>query len=116
FNEYWGEEQSFAFAPIVVGALLHLVMSVGLGALFAWLADRSTGRTLVVSGLVWGLLLWAISQLAILPLVDPVAAQNFPWWLFAPAHALYGLALGWFLARVRAQPTRPLTVAPQIVV
>jgi len=51
--------------------------------------------------------------LALLPLVDPVAAQNLPWWLFAPASALYGITLGWFLARVRAPAATPQSFAPR---
>jgi hypothetical protein len=108
----WGRLSGFAASALVVGTIIHLVMSLGLGALFSWLVNRSTGRTLVISGVVWGLLVWAIQQFAILQVVDPLATRDLPLWLFAVAHTVYGLVLGWFVARVRAQGGAPRVEAP----
>jgi uncharacterized BrkB/YihY/UPF0761 family membrane protein len=88
----------------VVGGLLHLAVSGIYGAIFAialrFLANRrpASRRALWLVGAVYGMILWLVAQLVLLPgmnsdlrLISP--AQ------FAVAHVAYGLALGYLLGR-----------------
>ena len=99
-DQTW-DELNYAAGPAIFGLLFHLAMSLALGVLFGWLVNVSRGRSVVLAGLVYSLVIWAINHLALLWLLDPAAAHGFPLWLFALSHAVYGLVLGAFVARPR---------------
>ena len=100
-DQNWAQ-RGFSLGPFLVGLAIHVVMSLALGVLFAWLVNYSRGRTVVVDGLVFGLVVWLVNHLGLLRIADPAAARGWPWWLFAVAHALYGLIVGGFVAWTRA--------------
>ena len=92
----------------VRGALIHLAVSAIYGMLFSLLyrligRSRSIGRggSLIV-GLVYGLLLWLITQIAFAAGIN-VALSSLPAVHLALAHVIYGAMLGWLAGRVRAE-------------
>jgi hypothetical protein len=88
----------------VRGALIHLAVAAIYGMLFSLIyrligRDRPIGRgSSVLIGLVYGLLIWLITQIALAAGIN-VALSSLPAGHFAVAHALYGLALGWLTGR-----------------
>jgi hypothetical protein len=90
------ELSAFNFPALVAGLTLHLVMSVGLGFLFALLLPTFPGPVLIWS-LTIGPALWVLASLLTLPLIDPVMNQYVDRPSFFAAHFAYGLILGlWF--------------------
>jgi hypothetical protein len=90
---------TFMPGAVVLGTLGHLVNSIVLGLVFAWLAaPRLRGWVaLVVGGIVFGLLVFAATWFIALPLVDPVMLQ-LDATLFAISHIVWGATLGGLLA------------------
>jgi uncharacterized membrane protein YagU involved in acid resistance len=103
-----------AFAPVavVLGLMGHMMNSVVLGGLFAvGIAPRLASRNLLlVGGAIYGLAVFVVMRLVIVPLVDPVfMTLNAP--AFAFAHVMWGavlgVALGWrFQTAPSLQPAR----------
>ncbi len=92
----------------VRGALIHLAVSAIYGMLFGLLyrligRSRSIGQggSLIV-GLVYGLLLWLITQIAFAAGIS-VALSSLPAVHLAVAHGLYGLTLGRLMGRAPAE-------------
>ena len=83
---------------LVVGLLLHMGMSVGLGVMFSFILPALPGRPLYW-GPVIGPLLWVGASIAALPILNPVMAQNVEWISFALANVAYGLVLGLWIDR-----------------
>jgi hypothetical protein len=86
------------------GALLHLGVSAVYGSLFGllchWLPRRWLSRVpLWALGLLYGLLLFALAELALIPGIGS-ALEAIPPLQFGLAHVVYGLGLG-FLAKIR---------------
>ncbi len=98
FNQEWGLIGGFAPLPSMLGMMVHLMMSAGLGALFAWTAGDAGRGKVVLRAVIVSLVLWAVIDFLLLPLVNPVMTQVFPAWLFALVHVMYGLGLGGYLA------------------
>jgi len=91
--------------PALVGALVHLMVGAMYGVIFAVLARllKLSGARLVLAGLVWGLVVFAISSWIALPLTAAVLASGdqisgmagmvgYP--IFIVEHLLFGLVLG----------------------
>jgi len=98
-HQPWAMQSGAALGPVLVGALLHMMLSISFGLVFsaALAVVPGAGATArVVGGMVWGVLVLAINQSLVLPLVDPamVTATNglLFWWILA--HLLFGLVLG----------------------
>jgi hypothetical protein len=99
---------------LVLGVLLHLVISIAWGTLYAGLVGRQT--TLfhaVLGGLGFGIFVMAAMALVVAPALDHTFAVRIPLMLrgFIVAHLLYGALLGlsaplrrW---RLFAVPDRP---------
>jgi hypothetical protein len=89
------------FLPVAVllGMTGHLVTSMALGLVFAWLtAPRLRGWfALVLGGIVYGLIVFAATWFIVLPLVDPVMFE-LDATLFAISHVVWGATLGGLLA------------------
>lgn len=90
----------------LVGALLHLAISGIYGIVYGilcwmfirrWLASRSLWVNILAGG-IYGLGLWLIAQVAVLPLSGS-ALSGFPAWQFFLAHLLFGGVLGWSIWR-----------------
>jgi len=101
FNHAWAMTKGFDLAAILVGLMLHMVNSAVFGLIFAllgaWLLPRALALpAAAMAGMVWGLILLAINQLIVLPLVDaPMAVATngiFGWWLVG--HLMFGVVLG----------------------
>ena len=90
------ELSRFNFAALIAGLALQMVMSVGLGFVFALLLPTLPGPVLIWS-LTVGPALWVLASLLTLPLIDPVMNQYVDRPSFLAAHFVYGLILGlWF--------------------
>jgi len=94
--------------PVLVGTLIHLLVSALLGALFGivtrrWLHLTSDFGTPVMAGLVYGLLIWMVAYFLVLPVLNPALLE-----VYAPAfiiqHVAYGVVLGLVYMRLRPQP------------
>lgn len=88
----------FNATALVIGLALHAALSVGLGFVFALLLPTMPGHPLFWS-LTVGPLLWTVASLVTLPALNPAMAQNVDVPSFFIAHLVYGLVLGWWIAR-----------------
>jgi hypothetical protein len=85
----------------LVGLLAHLAMSAVLGAGYGLLANMLVRRSAWpgwLTGLLYGLALWALSKLVVLPAAGSPLLE-VPALHWALAHVLYGLSLGWLVGR-----------------
>jgi hypothetical protein len=96
-SQGWGLIAGFSPMPVLIGMMLHLTLSAVLGGIFAWIASRTVGNA-VLKAVVASLLIWAVAGFLVLPWVNPIMSMIFPQWLFALAHVMYGLGLGFYLA------------------
>ena len=94
--------------PVLVGTLIHLVVSALLGAIFGivtrrWLHLTSDFGTPVLAGLIYGLLIWLVAYFVVLPLLNPALLE-----VYAPAfiiqHVVYGVVMGLVYMWLRPQP------------
>ena len=98
----------FDLGPVLLGSLLHLLVSALLGAIFGivtrrWLHLTSDFGTPIMAGLVYGLLIWMAAYFVVLPLLNPALLE-----VYAPAfiiqHVAYGVVLGLVDMWLRPQP------------
>jgi hypothetical protein len=126
FNPSWARASGFELAPLLVGMLLHLIVSTLFGAIFAVLVRfvLPTAVSLTVAailGLLWGLALLVVMTFAITPGADPALVRAvmhdggaFIWWVVA--HLLYGGVLGAAFAQTIAAslPSPTTRFGPQV--
>jgi len=102
---FYGEaamaQPGFAAGPVLVGLMIHMVVSAVYGAIYGTLArPRWSGGALLGWGVVYGLVIWALAYL-LLPLVNPLMSkamrEGMQPFLFAAEHVIYGAALGGYL-------------------
>jgi len=98
----------FAAGPVVVGSLIHLALSALLGAVFAIVTRRvlrltSDFGTPLITGLIYGLIIWMAAYFIVLPTFDPLLLDSY-----APAfivqHLVYGLVTGLVYTWLRPYP------------
>jgi len=98
----------FDLGPVLVGTLIHLLVSALLGAIFGivtrrWLHLTSDFGTPVMAGLVYGLLIWMAAYFVVLPVLNPALLE-----VYAPAfiiqHVAYGVVLGLVYMWLRPAP------------
>ena len=88
---------AFSGTALALGLAAHMMMSMGLGMAFA-VAVRAVPRlaastvTLTMTGMMFGLAVWAVMQYGIWPAVDAAAAPRFTPWVFAVGHLMFGAA------------------------
>jgi hypothetical protein len=89
--------------PLLTGAAVHLLVSVGLGAVFTALADRLrlTGTAVVIaawlfSGVETAVAIWVVLH-TLLPATLPLLLGSVPLWASIVGHNAYGLTLGLLL-------------------
>jgi len=101
----------FDLASFVVGIGVLLVLTGGLGALFALLVRKHSPWKVALSGALFGLGTWAALQSFLLPALVPLVSDKGlpPLWL-AAAFLLYGIALG-ILTSVARRDGREVTAA-----
>jgi len=107
-----------AFAPdfplalvLLTGAAVHVGLSLIFGLIFVWLAAlayqlSARAPLLLLYGVLFGLALWELNILTVLPLVRPAVAPQFGLadqiWNGIVAYAVfYGLVLGAYVAITR---------------
>jgi len=102
------EQPGFVFGPVVVGTILHLIVSMFLGAIFGIMSRRVLRLTTefgvpLFTGLVYGMLIWMVAYFLILPIIDPVLMETYaPTYLVQ--HIVYGLVTGLLYGWLRPQP------------
>ncbi|HEX5690852.1 MAG TPA: DUF6789 family protein [Roseiflexaceae bacterium] len=101
-------QPGFEAGPVLVGTLLHLLISTVLGALFGIVTRRifhltSEFGTLLMAGLIYGMLIWLVGYFAVLPAINPLLRETY-----APAfivqHLVYGAVTGLVYTMLRPQP------------
>jgi hypothetical protein len=92
------ELAQFNLAGLIAGLVLHGLLSVGLGFVFALLLPTMPGPPLIWSVTV-GPLLWVLASVLAMPMVNPVMAAHVEVSSFFVAHLVYGLVLGWYVTR-----------------
>ena len=101
-------QAGFVAGPVIVGTLLHLIVSAVLGALFGITTRRvlhltSEFGTLLMAGLIYGLLIWMAAYFVVLPSFNPSLRETY-----APAfvvqHLVYGAVTGLIYTWLRPQP------------
>lgn len=96
----------FALVPVLVGIVVHLAISIGLGIIFTACAQglRLHGWVLVVAGELFIVLETAIVLWVVLHSLLPTTAFYYllgalPWWGSVLGRCMYGLVLGLLLNR-----------------
>lgn len=88
----------FEAGPVLVGTIIHLTISAGLGAAYGIVLRRvlklpSDVGVPLVAGLIYGLMIWFVAYFVVLPSANPSLLQTY-----APAfvvqHLVYGLVTG----------------------
>ncbi len=83
-------------AAIILGIVFHLCVSAVLGVAYASLFRYSTAVVAALCGVVFGLLIWAVNMLVVVPLLDSPLTRSAratrPGWIIA--HILFGAFLG----------------------
>lgn len=105
----------FSGLAVVIGLIVHLLMSMLFGVLIAVAAWRLPApRSLVIAaGALFGSVLWAVMQYGIWRAADPAAARVVTPWLFASAHLLFGLIVAAMAAIV--VPDEEIPVAGRLL-
>jgi len=94
--------------PIVVGTLLHLLISALLGAVFGivsrrWLHLPSDYGMPVWIGVSYGIMIWLVAYFVVLPLVNPALLTTY-----APSfiiqNLVYGIVTGLVYTQLRPAP------------
>jgi len=104
-----GTSFTFILGPAVLGAVIHMMVGAGYGAAFGVIAQllRLRGWVLAGAGMVWGLVVFAVSAWIGLPLAASVFGGGEPirnmasmvgYPTFVLEHLLYGGTLGLLLA------------------
>ena len=96
---------AFNAAALVAGLVLHAILSVGLGFVFAALLPTMPGPPMIWS-LTVGPLLWSLASLLVVPTINPVMAEHVDVPSFLIAHVVYGLLLGGWIARTPKIPAQ----------
>lgn len=97
----------FAFGPVVVGAMAHMMNSVVLGAVFAIIAGLvlARGGTLALAalGMVYGLVVWLVMVPGISSALQSsnLFADSIPTWAWVVSHLMFGVVTGAVYAWLR---------------
>lgn len=96
-----GNPIPFDAVAFVLGLAGHMMNSVILAALFGLMASRllHEGSKLVVAGVIYGIVVWAVMWFVALPVVDPLML-NLNGLVFLVGHMMWGGALGLLWSRV----------------
>jgi hypothetical protein len=98
----------FDAGPVVLGTLLHFATAALLGSIYSIALRRvlrlpSDVGVPVLSGLIYGFLLWILAYFVVLPLINPSLRETY-----APSfiiqHLVYGIVLGLVYAKLRPAP------------
>jgi hypothetical protein len=105
-------EPGFAAGPVAVATFFHLCLSSLWGAGFAAVAGRLKREALILAGLVFGVLLWALMVFLVLPATGLfLMATALPSLRGMLDHAVFGVALAAYLAVIRRE--KPFDLEPK---
>lgn len=87
----------------VVGAMVHLVISAGIGALFGLIAPHTGWVGILIAGAVYGMVWWVLGPLVLMPAMMgmPLFAINMTAIMSLMGHVIYGLVTATVLQPVR---------------
>jgi hypothetical protein len=87
----------------LVGIVMHMVVSMTFGVIFAVVLSGGLGQRWGVAGttaggVIYGTAIWLVMQFAILPIVNQLMLENVTemvgTWVFFVGHLLFGLVVG----------------------
>lgn len=86
----------------VFGIAIHLVLSLALGAAFAWVVWIPFARRLDFAGamltaIVSLVAVWAVNFFVLLPALNPAFVSLMPYGVTLVSKALFGMAMAWVL-------------------
>ena len=95
-------------APVIVGTLIHLLMSALLGAAFGIVSRRvlrltSDFGTPVLVGMIYGMLIWTAAFFVVLPIVNPALLETYQP-SFIIQNLVYGMVTGLVYTKLRPEP------------
>jgi uncharacterized membrane protein YagU involved in acid resistance len=101
------QQPGFVAGPVIVGTVVHLLISVVLGFLFGLIFHRllhlttDFGTPLLV-GLCYGLVIFFVAYIFVLPVINPLLHDS---WLapFIAQNMVFGICLGGFYTLLRPQ-------------
>jgi hypothetical protein len=99
---------STSTGPVIVGTLIHLLMSALLGALFGIVSRRLLGLpsdygTPVLVGMIYGLMIWMLAFFVILPALNPALLDTYQP-SFIIQNLVYGMVTGLVYTKLRPAP------------
>jgi hypothetical protein len=102
-------------ASLVAGLVLHMMMSIAFGIAFTLIAkDRISGvGPLVLAGMIFIAVEWAIARFVVLPVVDRPLVATFGASGGILAHLMFGIVLGGWLAWKSVPSTSAATSSTQ---
>lgn len=107
-------DATFSAGALVLGAVVHMMMSIILGLVLGLLASWTEPGpgVLLAGGMAFGIMLWLFNQFGVWPLIDEIAAEAFTPWVFAVGHLMFGLvAAGALLPALRSPAIRQRAAA-----
>ncbi len=86
-------DATFSGGAMVLGAAVHMMMSIIMGLVLALLVygAKPGPAVLLVGGMMYGIGLWLFNHYAIWTAIDEIAAEAFTPWVFAVGHLMYGV-------------------------
>jgi hypothetical protein len=106
-------DAKFSLGAAVLGLVVHMMMSMMLGVVFAAGVQRIHANLAATAGLgmIFGIVIWLVMQYGVWRAVDADAANAFTGWVFGVGHAMYGVTLGLVAAAPATAPAQPRTGA-----
>jgi hypothetical protein len=94
-HTFWRDsplDAKFCFSSALAGLVIHMMMSMMVGVVFALGVQRIHGSLAAVTGLgmIVGIMIWVVIQFGVWRVVDADAAMAFTPWVFAVGHAMFG--------------------------
>jgi hypothetical protein len=109
----------FAFGPVVLGLMIHMLWSGLYGIIFGLLvrATHITGALGLVAGIAYGIVVLVVMSFVVLPLVGVGTMPTLIGWpSFTIEHLLFGMVLGlWPLLRPQDFAVRQARERPSVI-
>lgn len=104
---------------VVVGTLIHFLFSALFGSVYSLIVRRllklpSDFGTPVLTGLIYGMMLWMLAYFMVLPAMDLALLQTYAP-TFIIQHLIYGMVMGLVYSVLRPQPYAPQYLADERV-
>jgi hypothetical protein len=111
-NAMAGHTFTFTFGPALLGAIIHMMVGAIYGAVFGMLVRFAhiSGSTVLIAGLVWGLIVFAFDSWIGLPIAAAVFGAGDPirnmativgYPTFLVEHVIFGATVGLLLMPAR---------------